>query len=42
MGVIGVVLELYKDNGKENGNYCSMIGFNIGYYRGLYKDRKLM
>ena len=27
---IGVVLGLYRDNGKENGNYHSIIGLYIG------------
>ena len=26
-GYIGVVLGLYRDNGKENGNYC--LGFRV-------------
>ena len=26
MGYIGYILGLYWDNGKENGNYCSIVG----------------
>ena len=35
-GIIGaimpleVILGLYRDNGKENGNYYSMLGFILG------------
>ena len=28
---------LYRDNGKEHGNYYSTIGY-IGYKSGLYRD----
>ena len=30
MGFIGCILGLYRDNGKENGNYFSILG--------LYRD----
>ena len=30
MGIIGVILGLYRDNGKEHGNYYSILGL----YRG--------
>ena len=26
IGIIGVILGLYRDNGKENGNYYSILG----------------
>ena len=31
---IGVMLELYRDNGKENGNYYTILGLYRGYYWG--------
>ena len=32
-----VILGLYRDNGKENGNYC--LGFRVlGISLGLYRD----
>ena len=37
IGVIGYILGLYRDNGKENGNYCSIQGY-IGFILGLYRD----
>ena len=30
---IGAILGLYRDNGKENGNYYSIIGYILGLYR---------
>ena len=27
--IIGYILGLYRDNGKENGNYYSIMGYNI-------------
>ena len=32
IGIIGYILELYRDNGKENGKYYN------GLYRDYYKD----
>ena len=29
MGYIRVILGLYRNNGKENGNCCSVIGFRV-------------
>ena len=29
MGFIGYIMGLYWDNGKENGNYCSILGFSV-------------
>ena len=29
---IWVILGLYRDNGKENGNYCTIIGYILGLY----------
>ena len=30
---IGAILGLYRDNGKENGNYYSITGYILGLYR---------
>ena len=27
IGVIGYILGFYRDNGKENGNFCNLIGY---------------
>ena len=40
--VIGVILGLYRDNGKENGNYYNVIGVILGLYRDIAKKRKLL
>ena len=32
--IIGYILGLYRDNGKENGNY-----YNVVYTLGLYSDK---
>ena len=39
-GIIGYILGLYWDNGKENGNYRDHRGYIgiIGYILGLYWD----
>ena len=38
MGYIGILLGLYRDNGKENGHdYCT-----LGYMLGLYRDNGIM
>ena len=29
-GIIGYILELYRDHGKENGNYNIRIGYILG------------
>ena len=29
---------LYRDNGKENGNYKSILGYILGIILGLYRD----
>ena len=32
IGIIGYMLVLYRDNGKENGNYCGILEFmGLGY-----------
>ena len=31
MGILGYILGLYRNNGKENGNYYSMIGYILGF-----------
>ena len=31
--IIGYILGLYRDNGKDNGNYCLTIGYILGLYR---------
>ena len=36
MGVIGNILGLYRDNGKENGNYYNVK--TIGLFRGYIGD----
>ena len=38
MGFIGYRMGLYWDNGKENGNYYSILGFRVwdGLYRNYY------
>ena len=28
----------YRDNGKENGDYCITIGYMLGLYRGKYEE----
>ena len=33
MVYLGVILGLYWDNGKENGNYCIIIGYILGLSR---------
>ena len=33
----GVILGLYRDNGKENGNYYAIMGYNIGGIEGIKK-----
>ena len=40
MGIIGYILGLFWDNGKENGNYRSYRGYIgiIGYILGFYRD----
>ena len=38
MGSIGVILGLYWDNGKENGNYKDYVGVIIGVILGLCWD----
>ena len=48
MGYMGYMLGLYRDNGKENGNYYIIIEYTLGlywengkengnYYNGLYR-----
>ena len=37
MQYIGVILGLYWDNGKENGNYYSILGVYWGYTGALCK-----
>ena len=37
-GNIGVILGIYRDNGKENGNYYSIIGYILGLYRDNGKE----
>ena len=39
IGIIGYILGLYRDNGKEHGNYYNLMGYIgiIGYTLGLYK-----
>ena len=32
-----VILGLYRDNGKENGNYYIIIGYILGLYWGCIK-----
>ena len=34
--ILGTLLGLYRDNRKENGNYCNI----LGYILGLYKDNR--
>ena len=31
VGIIGYILGLYGDNGKESGNYYSIKGYILGY-----------
>ena len=30
--IIGYIMGLYRDNGKENGNYCNIIRYMMGLY----------
>ena len=32
MGYIGFILGIYGDNGQENGNYYSIVGYNEGSF----------
>ena len=42
IGIIRDMLRLYWDNGKENGNYCNIIGFLYGGYIGIsFRPRNL-
>ena len=36
--VIGYIIGVYRDNGKENGNYYIIIGYIIGVYRDNGKE----
>ena len=38
IGIIGTILGLYRDNGKENGNYRIIIGHILGLYRDNGKE----
>ena len=40
-GNIQVVLELCRDNGKEHGNYCSILGC-MEITKRVYKDKSLL
>ena len=38
--VVGYILGLYRDNGKENGNYCSWVYIGIYWgYRGIMEKK---
>ena len=36
MGNYCSILVLYRDNGKEDGNHCIIIGYILGYSRGEF------
>ena len=36
--LMGLYRVLYRDNGKENGNYSILIGSILGLYRVSYRD----
>ena len=36
MGIMRYILGLYRDNGKENGNYYIIIGYILGLYGSLF------
>ena len=38
----GCILGLYRDNGKEHGNYFIVIGYILGLYRDNGKKWKLL
>ena len=31
--IVRNILGLYRDNGKENGNYYNIVGYMLGLYR---------
>ena len=34
----GNIFELYRDNGRENGNYCIVIGHMLGLWLGMREN----